>query len=267
MKKKTRSIFYLFLLLLAAFDVYNSDSEWSVTGMVTRNFDSETIKIANWNMQIFGISKASNNELMNSYADKINDHDIIFIQEIRDESGTAFEKLCRLLPGYDCRISSRAGRTSSKEQYGLIYNTSLILNYFKDYNPDSEDRWERPPVEAEFNFGEYNLTIFNIHVKPDDVKKELDYLDDIALNKGNTIVFGDLNMDCNYYNNEAETEFDNWNFIINDDEDTTSGASNCAYDRAIISDRLKEKLVRHGIERDINKEQSDHYLIWIEFKK
>ena len=266
MKKKMSGVFYLLILLVIVFDAYNSDSEWSVTGKVIKSFNSEKITIANWNLQIFGISKASNSELMNSYADKINDYDIIFVQEIRDESGTAFIKLCSLLQGYECKISSRAGRSSSKEQYGVIYNKSLVLNYIKDFNPDKTDRWERPPIEVGFNLGKYNLTIFNIHIKPDDVKNELNYLDDIILNAGYTALVGDLNSDCNYYNNEAETEFDNLNWIINDQEDTTSGSSNCAYDRIIVSDALKSKISDYGINKDIEKEESDHYLVWFEIE-
>lgn len=269
MKKKTlKNIIIIFLFLFSFLDFYFRDSEYSITGNVIKSFNNENgLKIANWNLQIFGISKASNDNLMNFYKEKINDYDIIFIQEIRDESGTAFKKLCSLLDGYECLISSRAGRTNSKEQYGVIYNNSIKVNYLKDYNPDLQNRWERPPIEVNFNLDEFNLTIFNIHIKPDDVKNELNYLEDIALNKEYTMIIGDLNMDCSYYSAEIETEFDNWNWIINDKEDTTSGNSNCAYDRIIVSDLLKTKIIRYGIEKDINKEQSDHYLVWTELKK
>ncbi len=267
-KRNLKNLTVIILLILGAVDFYFRDSEYSVTGMVIGNFNYENgIKIANWNLQIFGVSKASDEELMNFYADKINNYDIIFIQEIRDESGTAFEKLCSLLDEYNCEISSRAGRTSSKEQYGVIYNKSIKLNYLKDYNPDKQNRWERPPIEANFDLNNYNLTIFNIHVKPDDVQNELDYLDDVALNKGYTLVNGDLNADCNYYNNAVENEFEKWSWIINDNEDTTSGDSNCAYDRIITSSLLKDKVVRYGIDKEVNKEQSDHYLIWVELRQ
>ena len=269
MKKSVRrNLFLIILLLLGSMDFYFRDSEYSITGKVIENFNSEKgIKIANWNLQIFGVSKANNPELMNFYREKINDYDIIFIQEIRDESGTAFNKLCSLLDGYNCIASSRAGRTSSKEQYGLIYNESIKLNYFKDYNPDVQNRWERPPIEVSFELSEFNLTIFNIHVKPDDVKNELDYLDDAALNKEYTVVLGDLNGDCSYYDNSKETEFEEWQWIIKDEEDTTSGNSNCAYDRIIVSDLLKDKITKQGIDKKEIDEESDHYLIWFMLRK
>ena len=86
---------------------------------------TNTISIANWNLQVFGPTKASKTELLQIYADKIDNFDIIFVQEIRDASQTAFPKLCALLPDYNCLNSSWAGRTSSKEQVGIIYKQNI----------------------------------------------------------------------------------------------------------------------------------------------
>jgi len=229
----------------------------------------ETITIANWNLQVFGDTKASNLELMQDYADIIDNYDIIFIQEIRDKDANSFDKLCALLPEYDCRISSRAGRSVSKEQYGIIYNKNIELNGIKDYNPDSIDRWERPPIRVSFASDEYRFSVYNIHVKPDDVQAELVYLENtISNDKGeNLIVIGDLNADCSYYNEEKENEFDEWNWIIGNDEDTTVGSSECAYDRIIMNDDAYGEFVSRGILTDgITKEHSDHYLVWVEIE-
>ena len=226
---------------------------------------NNTIKIANWNLQIFGTDKASNQDLLNSYAEKISDYDIIFIQEIRDNSNEAFPKLCSMLPDYNCMNSSRAGRSVSKEQYGIIIKEGIKINSFKDYNPDQEDRWERPPIEVSIGLNSHDLTIFNIHTKPDDVKNELDYLDDLPTDK-NTIIIGDLNADCSYYNNTKEAEFDSWNWVIKDDEDTTVSSTKCAYDRIILTPNLNFKLIHYGIDNNITKDQSDHYLVWVELQ-
>ncbi len=269
MKERAKKNLILIIILLLGFtDYYFKDSEYSITGKVIEKFDSDKgIKIANWNLQIFGVTKAAKEELMNFYREKINDYDIIFIQEIRDETGTAFNKLCSMLEGYNCLTSGRAGRTNSKEQYGVIFNKSIKINYFKDFNPDAQNRWERPPIEVSFDLNKFNLTIFNIHVKPDDVKKELDYLDDAALNKEYTLILGDLNADCSYYDNSKENEFEDWHWIIKDEEDTTSGKSDCAYDRIIASNLLKEKIFRYGIDNKNIEEESDHYLIWFNLRK
>ncbi|MBU1988525.1 MAG: hypothetical protein KKD94_03530, partial [Nanoarchaeota archaeon] len=231
------------------------------------SYDADTIKIANWNLQIFGQAKASDTELMNFYAFVIDDYDIIFVQEIRDKSETAFPKLCSMLINYTCETSSRAGRSDSKEQYGIIYRNGINLTNFYDYNPDDEDRWERPPIRTDFNINGYQLIIYNIHTKPEDVQKELDYLEDVVVSSGNVIVLGDLNADCTYYNNEKQTEFDAWNWLISDDEDTTSGNSNCAYDRIILNKDSHAEYKSDGIyTKDITTEISDHYLVWVEIK-
>ncbi|MDP2628743.1 MAG: hypothetical protein Q8P15_02510 [Nanoarchaeota archaeon] len=226
-----------------------------------------SIKIANWNLEVFGEDKSENIELMNVYVDKIEKYDIIFVQEIRDKSESSFTKLCSELQGYSCKISSRAGRTSFKEQYGVIYKKEIDLIYLKDYNPDSKDRWERPPIEVSFKVGDYSLTIYNIHVKPDDVQNELSNLENVVSDYGNVIILGDLNADCSYYNNKNEKEFENWNWIVKDSDDTAVSSNNCAYDRIILNDDAKKEYKGYGIDKkEITKEVSNHYLVWVRIK-
>lgn len=227
--------------------------------------NSRELTIANWNLQIFGVTKAANESLMNKYADIISDYDIVFVQEIRDSSGTAFPKLCSLLNGYECTTSSRAGRSSSKEQYGVIYKDYITLDSLMDYNPDADDRWERPPIKATFTIGNYSLSVYNIHTKPSDVQMELRYLQNIVDDQGNEMVIGDLNADCNYYDAYYGTEFDSWNWIIKDDEDTTTKTTDCAYDRIILNDDAYQEQKSYGIRtKDIDSSLSDHYLVWDE---
>ena len=223
-----------------------------------------SLTVANWNLQIFGQKKANNPELLNQYAEIIDDYDIIFIQEIRDKSQTAFPKLCELLPEYHCRNSTRAGRSSSKEQIGIIYKKEIEITNWQDFNPDSEDRWERSPLQVEFKVHNYTISIYNLHTKPDDVQQELFYLASVVNEQGNIMIIGDLNADCSYYNNEKETEFDNWYWVIKDNHDTTTSASNCAYDRIILNNDALNQALAFGIKKDITKEQSDHYLVWIQ---
>lgn len=229
--------------------------------------DAQKIKIANWNLKIFGDTKASNSELMQTYSSIIDDYDIIFIQEIRNKDQTAFPKLCNLLPNYECKASSRAGRSTSKEQYGVIYKKGIEISNWNDFNPDSQDRWERPPLEVTFNIGGYSLKTYNIHIKPTDVNNEINYLEDVVSTSGNVMVLGDLNADCKYYNPLIQTEFDSWNWIIKDSEDTTVSKTDCAYDRIILNSDAYGEFSSYGIFKEgINDDVSDHYLVWIELK-
>ncbi|MCK4521128.1 MAG: endonuclease/exonuclease/phosphatase family protein [Nanoarchaeota archaeon] len=231
------------------------------------NVTAKKVKIANWNLQIFGNKKASNDTLLQIYASIIDDYDIIFIQEIRNKDQTAFPKLCNLLPDYACNVSSRAGRTTSKEQYGIIYRRGITIESWKDFNPDTQDRWERPPVEVTFNVEDYKIIAYNIHIKPSDVTNELAYLEDVVRTDGNVIVLGDLNADCSYYNPVTEIEFDSWNWIIQDNEDTTVATTDCAYDRIIMNDDAYQEYVSYEIFTEgITKDVSDHYLVWVEIE-
>ena len=49
----------------------------------------DTIKIASFNIQIFGQSKSSKQEVMDILVQIIRDFDIVAIQEIRDAAGTS----------------------------------------------------------------------------------------------------------------------------------------------------------------------------------
>lgn len=227
----------------------------------------EKLRIANWNIQLFGKSKASKPELMDVYVDKLSKFDIAFVQEIRDSSETAFPELCGRLEGYSCDTSSRSGRSSSKEQYGVIYRDGIELIDLIDYAPSKQNEFERPPAQAVFDIDGYELNLINIHTKPDDVPQEMEELDLIASEiEGNVVVLGDLNADCNYYNNDKEDDFETWNWVISDSEDTTVAKTDCAYDRIIMNDDAYNEFLDYGIDSDVFKEQSDHYLIWYEQK-
>jgi endonuclease/exonuclease/phosphatase family metal-dependent hydrolase len=73
------------------------------------------------------------------------------------------------------------------------------------------------------------------------------------------IISGDLNADCDYYNNVNEKQFDSLYWIIQDDIDTTVGTTDCAYDRMISNFGVSE----YGIDTTITSDLSDHFLIWM----
>jgi len=216
---------------------------------------------------VFGQKKASNKELMNIYASTISQFDIVFIQEIKDISGHSFQDLCKLLKDYQCNVSSRAGRTSAKEQIGIIYRKGINLTNFFEFNLDKQDRWEYAPIKVKFDINNKNITIYNMHTKPSDAVSEITNLESIVINEGDTLVLGDFNADCYYYDHEDNNNFANWHWIIKDHENTMVSNNGCADDRIILNDNLLSKLDAYGIYEDkIDKNVSDHYLIWAEFK-
>lgn len=281
MKKSIKKILFflvIIFLILASITIF-SYYEYS------RNMaNNEIITVASWNLQVYGDKKARNLTIINHYAEEISKYDIVFIQEIRDIDGSAFKELCEKLPDYNCVISSRAGRSSSKEQYGIVFLKKFNISVI-DYNPDPLDRWERPPIEATINYyyskysavnnsnysaliKEFNFTAYIIHTRPDSVEKELYQLEHLINNKigkregsesDKIMIIGDLNADCGFYD-EKNKDFKDWFWVIGDDEDTTSGKSICAYDRIILNKPFIKNYLNHGIEKT---SYSDHYLIWI----
>ncbi|HYD04016.1 MAG TPA: endonuclease/exonuclease/phosphatase family protein [Alphaproteobacteria bacterium] len=229
--------------------------------------ENETISIIAWNLQIFGDKKANNSELMQNYVDILDGYDIIILQEIRDSDGSAFNALCSRFEGYTCKISSRAGRSTSKEQYAVLYRNTLELKEFKDYNPDAIDRWERPPAKVDFsNENNYSFSIYILHAKPEDATNEIVHLEELVeseISSGlntNIIILGDLNADCAYYD-ELERDFFDYYWIIKNNEDTTAGNSNCAYDRIIVNENMMQEIIGYDIDKTTNTEMSDHYPI------
>jgi len=258
MKKNYRKVFgQVLIVLILVFGSYAVYDNYV--------YESNTVKVANWNLQIFGLTKASDADLMNLYADKISDYDIIFIQEIRDATQTSLPKLCAMLENYTCFSSSRAGRSDSKEQYGVIYRNGINVTLFTDFNPDPNDRWERPPIEVVFDINGHELIIYNIHTKPDKVKLELKALEEVIRDKGNVIILGDLNADCSYYDSADNAELDNLIWVVNDWEDTTASGTNCAYDRIIMNEEAYKKFVKYSVDKEgIDTNVSDHYIAWVE---
>lgn len=230
--------------------------------------------IANWNLQIFGDKKEADPDLMAAYARILSEYDIAFVQEIRDSDGSALPALCARIPTHRCVLSSKAGRTDSKEQYGILYRQGITLVDVLDHNPDAQDRWERPPVRATFEAAGARFSAYNIHIKPDDVGAELTHLQALVGEREAgapgagpprppTLVLGDFNADCSYYAPSPRKVFADWLWAIPDSADTTTGGTNCAYDRILLDPPLAPRLMGAGVRTEgINASMSDHYLVW-----
>ena len=78
------------------------------------------------------------------------------------------------------------------------------------------------------------------------------------------MVLGDLNADCYYFDADAANIFSSWHWIIKNSDDTTTGPSNCAYDRMILNPDMDNEFVDYGIyTENIGEKTSDHYPVWI----
>jgi len=254
----------------------------------------KAIKIAAFNIQVFGKAKAGKPKVMDILAKIVRNFDITAIQEIRDASQTTMPKFKDQIngtdgPDYDFLISERLGRTSSKEQYAYLYNTETIevLDTGHTYpEPTGADPFHREPFIAHFKAagGSFNFVLIVIHADPDEATEEINALPTVVeyargkyQGEDDFIILGDLNADCNYFDEDGQSPLrgEAFTWLIGNDADTTTKTTDCTYDRIIVTEGAKEDWSGvagvygfdeiFGITEEQTVEVSDHYPVWGEF--
>ncbi len=175
---------------------------------------SPTVKIATFNIQVFGTSKLQKTPVMQVLADVVRRFDLVAIQEIRSVDDTIMPQFSALINStgvrYDFVIGPRLGRSNSKEQYAILYDTSRIeVDPSSVYTvPDPQDLLHREPLVARFRPRSvppnqaFTFSLVNIHTDPDETATELDALGDVFVGvqqngsgEDDVILLGDINVD------------------------------------------------------------------------
>jgi endonuclease/exonuclease/phosphatase family metal-dependent hydrolase len=247
----------------------------------------ETIKIMSFNMQIFGVAKMAKPEVVKILVDLVTKADIIAVQEVRSARIDPVEQFMALLPeNYKYVIGPRQGRSSSKEQYWLIYDASKITVLKEESWPDKDDIFERSPYAVYLKTNDaFDFILLNNHIQPSAAEKEIHVLPRVAAyyadlwKDPDVLVIGDLNADGQYFKSALLASiFPGIEYkIIFTNEDTTLAKSHNTYDRLIITNSAIEDFTGNfGVIRfdeTYNFEEytispnnvSDHYPIWAEF--
>jgi endonuclease/exonuclease/phosphatase family metal-dependent hydrolase len=253
------------------------------------------IRIAAFNIQIFGRAKRNNTDVMETLTRIAREFDIILIQEIRDSSEGTAPYFLQLIneagyPSYEYIRSERLGRTTSKEAYAYFYNTETV-DFIEDsefvYN-DADDVFEREPYIASFRSGSFDFTLVGIHIKPDDAFAEIgnlslvvQYMLETRPKERDLIVLGDFNADGSYFDEEdpsnpfkAQVFF----WVVTNEMDTMIKTDwtydrivtlNVTYDHEYIEDSAQ--VFYFDLEYGLDDEAfvwaiSDHYPIYAEFR-
>ncbi|QDT25737.1 Endonuclease/Exonuclease/phosphatase family protein [Gimesia panareensis] len=191
----------------------STPADWDATEIDLPRSD-QTIRIASFNIQVFGVSKMSKPQVPQILARIIQQFDVVAIQEIRAQDQSFLDDFLNIVNTGDHRyayiVGARQGRTASKEQYAYFYNTDRIrVNEKWTYTViDKYDKLHRPPYVAHFQTlspsseNPFSFTLINIHTDPDETDQELNVLDDVyrvVANDGSqeddVILLGDLNVD------------------------------------------------------------------------
>ncbi|MCF7862385.1 endonuclease/exonuclease/phosphatase family protein [Candidatus Woesearchaeota archaeon] len=237
---------------------------------VINESDITGFTVAGFNIQVFGASKMEKPTAVEYLPKIISKFDIIAVQEVRDSSGEAIKELHNQLPNYQLVISERLGRTNSKEQYAIFYKKADIKSEYVYF--DENDIFEREPYIVYISNKKVNFSLIVIHVKPSDAKSEISALNavisDAQMKNSDKdfILLGDLNADCNYYdeNQDILREYD---WIIENEKDTTVAKNTCTYDRIITNMKYSSGGVyNYQKAYDISYEEteiiSDHYPVY-----
>ncbi|XP_019851574.1 PREDICTED: deoxyribonuclease-1-like [Amphimedon queenslandica] len=264
--------------------------------------NGQGLNVLSFNVRQFGRSKYSDQEVVNTLIEIVRGYDLILIIELVDVSQTVLPGFASQLNEavassgirYNYSVSERVGRSHVKEQYVFLYKTSEIQILDSYQYPDNSDMFERPPYSVlvrTLNRNHGNIPPFFLiasHTKPTDAPEEINHLDNVfeatssAFSTSNGAILGDLNAGCSYL---SRTRYNTLDLVVNTsftwwigyDTDTTTGTTNCAYDRIITWSSLTPYIVNGSAsvvlfdnQYQLSSQQtaavSDHYPISISLK-
>ncbi|XP_065540138.1 deoxyribonuclease-1-like 2 [Lathamus discolor] len=258
-----------------------------------------TLRVGAFNIQAFGDTKMSNEEVAGIIISILSRYDVVLVQEVRDSDLSAVTRLMEQLNSvsmspYDYEISDPLGRDNYKEMYLFIYRTDVVSVVDTYQYEDPQDVFSREPfilrVSAPNTSKQgdkwprvvQDFVLVPLHSAPHDAVTEIDALYDVYLaivNKwgtDNIMFLGDFNADCAYVQHSDWSSIrlrtsDIFKWLLPDGTDTTVGRSDCAYDRIVVCGaKLKRSIVPdsagiYNFQRAFQLEQeealavSDHY--------
>lgn len=253
---------------------------------------NDSIRIATFNVRVFGESKLNDAEAMRAIVAIIKNFDLVAIQEVRAISQDVVPQLVNLLNAdgrshYDYAIGPRLGRTNSKEQYAFIFDqASIEVDRYQLYTIDDPDRLlHRPPLVGWFRARgplpqqAFTFSLVTVHTDPDEVDLELDVLDDVFFkvrddgrNEDDVIMLGDFNASESHLRQLGQIS-GLAKVVIG--QTPTNTLRNAQYDNILFHQTATSEFTGRGgvfdFLRDFNltldqaQRVSDHLPVWAEF--
>jgi endonuclease/exonuclease/phosphatase family metal-dependent hydrolase len=253
---------------------------------------TDTIRIATWNIEVFGESKLQKPAAMNVIVSVLRNFDVIAIQELRAVSQEVVPELVAQLNAdgqhhYDYVLGPRLGRTSSKEQYVFVFDMATIevdRNQLYTVDDSKFDLLHREPLVGWFRARgappeqAFTFTLVNVHTDPEEVDRELDALADVYLNvqgdarqEDDTIMLGDFNANDRNLRRLGQIAGLR-QLVVNT---PTNTLQNAMYDNMIFLEQSTPEFTGRGgvfdflreynLSRQQATEVSDHLPLWAEF--
>lgn len=251
---------------------------------------TDTVRLASFNIQVFGTSKSGKSHVMDILARITRQFDLVAIQEIRSKDEGILPNFVELINAtgrkYDYVIGPRLGRSVSKEQYAYVFDMATIeVDRTQMYTiADPDDLIHREPLVGWFRVRgpepaqAFTFSLVNIHTDPDEAEEEVDVLADVyrvVRNDGrqedDVIVLGDLNVDDRKLGRLGQISGMSW--VISGVPTNTRGTSQ--YDNIVFQSQATAEFTGRGGVFDFLREYnltseealevSDHMPVWAEF--
>ena len=250
----------------------------------------DSIRIATFNIQVFGDTKLSKPHVMEYLANIARRFDVLAIQEIcarnQDVLPRYVDHINSVGRSYDYVIGARIGRSTSKEQYAYVFDRETVevdRNQLYTIN-DPEDMLHREPFVAWFRVRgppkteAFTFTLINIHTDPDETREEVNALDDVfrlvrndGRNEDDVILLGDLNVGYRRLGQLGQIPDI---FCVIEDQATNTRKTK-SYDNILFQQRATSEFLGRAEVFDFMREFnltmqesieiSDHMPVWAEF--
>ena len=237
----------------------------STSSTTTTTLQTGTIKIASWNIENFGKSKATDPVRMEIIAGILKDYDLIAVQEIsnvkemndpgcpRNEDACPGHANCnRIRNALEQYLNQENGLNYefvfspqvkderylyiydpgkiTLESFGLVNDTEDSLPIC-DSSPENTGKMVRQPFRANFRAGNFDFILLTAHTSPSINVPELQgmeyfYRQVEAGGEPDIIILGDLNADCTYLRASDSIALRGSEYIwVVDDESDTTVAA------------------------------------------
>jgi endonuclease/exonuclease/phosphatase family metal-dependent hydrolase len=269
---------------------------------VYKNREIPVLKIASFNIQIFGRTKAARPNTLSVLAEIALNFDIIALQEVGSNRSSASDETCaEIMEIYVARINEIAGEEIysyiNGNQYAIVYRTDRVR--VKNYMLyDGIESFTYTPLIANFETVEdgsnFDFSIITVHTSPGRAEDEIPALKKVMseveklYEEPDVLCLGDFNADGSYYDEgpgEWLRGFDPEFYItgIPNYYDTTVAPSDNTYDRMQMTrsfdtdftgesgvmrfDEIYDLSGCEGTERTEGQARavSDHYPVWCEY--
>ena len=253
-------------------------------------FDSRSLLIGSFNIQVFGRSKLGNSDVTNILVDLVRKFDLVAIQELRSTEQDILDRFLAIVnsqgASYRYVVGERQGYTVSKEQYAYVYDATKLRVVERPFLvPDPSNQMHRPPLATRFQSIEvpeqqaFSFMLLNVHTDPDEVAVELKVLESLSAwvrsqmpYEDDVIMLGDFNAPTSFiqefrlFPSQFSAIRDNWMTNVRENRNY----DNLVFDGASTSEFTgKSGVVNFRQLYQLQLEEaltvSDHFPVWAEF--